>query len=89
MYLRQTSARLAQLARQFPAVLILGGRQVAESLAGRVGILELSPLTVQEAGTGDAPAPDYRTLWLCAGFPDAPSVTHRGFDKSVTWLPGQ
>ena len=157
MHLRQSSARLAQLARQFPAVLILGARQVgkttlarqvfsdfayldledpatralfsedprfqldarqskglildeaqrlpivfdalrgaidadrkrmgrfvilgsaqpalvrqvAESLAGRVGILELAPLTVQEASTGEAPVADYRTLWLCGGFPDA------------------
>jgi len=157
MYLRQSSTRLAQLARQFPAILILGARQVgkttlarqvfadftyldmedpatralfaedprfqldarqgtglildeaqrlpsmfdalrgavdsdrqrmgrfvilgsaqpalvrqvAESLAGRVGILELDPLTVQEASTGESPVTDYRTLWLCGGFPDA------------------
>ena len=164
MYLRQSSIRLAQLARQFPAVLILGARQVgkttlarqvfsdftyldledpatralfaedprfqldarqskglildeaqrlpivfdalrgaidadrqrmgrfvilgsaqpalvrqvAESLAGRVGVLELSPLTVQEASTGDAPVADYHTLWLCGGFPDALGAAARG-----------
>jgi len=53
-------------------------RQVAESLAGRVGILELTPLTVQEASTGNAPVADYHQLWLCSGFPDALGAAARG-----------
>jgi len=35
MYLRQSSTRLAQLARQFPAVLILGARQVGKTTLAR------------------------------------------------------
>ena len=53
-------------------------RQVSESLAGRVGILDLSPLTVQETATGDAPIQDYRQVWLAGGFPDALGAASRG-----------
>jgi predicted AAA+ superfamily ATPase len=53
-------------------------RQVAESLAGRVGILELAPLTVQEASTGSQPVEDFEQLWLCGGFLDALGVAGRG-----------
>lgn len=53
-------------------------RQVAESLAGRVGILELPPLTAQEAATGSQPVPDFQQLWLCGGFPDALGAAARG-----------
>jgi len=53
-------------------------RQVAESLAGRIGILELPPLTVQEASTGDAAITDYRQLWLTGGYPDALTAASRG-----------
>jgi uncharacterized protein len=53
-------------------------RQVAESLAGRVGILELAPLTVQESSTGDTPVTDYRHNWLAGGFPDALGAARRG-----------
>jgi predicted AAA+ superfamily ATPase len=45
-------------------------RKISESLAGRVGILELDPLTAAEAATGDQ-ARDWRHLWLQGGFPDA------------------
>ena len=45
-------------------------RGIAESLAGRVAVVELDPLAVAEAGTGDAPQ-GWRTLWLKGGFPDA------------------
>jgi len=48
-------------------------RQVSESLAGRIGILELSPLTVLETVVQD-----YRELWLTGGFPDAFSAATRG-----------
>jgi predicted AAA+ superfamily ATPase len=53
-------------------------RQVAESLAGRVGILELAALTVQETCTGDAPIADYRQVWLSGGYPDALAAAGRG-----------
>jgi hypothetical protein len=45
-------------------------RQVSESLAGRVGILELDPLTAQEVTTG-AEAKRWEEVWLHGGFPDA------------------
>ncbi len=53
-------------------------RQVAESLAGRVGILELAPLTLQETSTGDTPITDYRPVWLSGGYPDALAAAGRG-----------
>lgn len=53
-------------------------RQVAESLAGRVGILELPPLTVKEAGTGSQAVTDFQQLWLCGGFPDALGAAAHG-----------
>lgn len=64
---RQRMGRFVILGSAQPTLI----RQVAESLAGRVGILELSPLTLQEAATGTAPITDYRQLWLSGGFPDA------------------
>ncbi|NWG30608.1 MAG: ATP-binding protein [Rhodocyclaceae bacterium] len=45
-------------------------RGVSESLAGRVGILELEPLTAAEAGAGSDPLP-WQRLWLAGGFPAA------------------
>jgi hypothetical protein len=45
-------------------------RRVSESLAGRVGILELDPLTVAETAPG-RPRRDWRALWLAGGFPGA------------------
>lgn len=45
-------------------------RGVSESLAGRVGILELDPLTAVEARRG-TPRVTWRRLWLAGGFPDA------------------
>jgi uncharacterized protein len=45
-------------------------RQISESLAGRIGILELDPLTAAEAATGDRAA-DLQQVWLQGGFPDA------------------
>ncbi len=45
-------------------------RGVSESLAGRVGILDLDPLCATEVATGE-PALDWPTLWLRGGFPDA------------------
>src|SRR5215510_14530909 len=45
-------------------------RGVSESLAGRVGILELEPLVTVEVQRG-APRLGWRRLWLTGGFPDA------------------
>lgn len=45
-------------------------RSISESLAGRVGVIELSPLMMQEISSG-IPHYDYRTAWLKGGFPDA------------------
>jgi uncharacterized protein len=45
-------------------------RKVSESLAGRIGILELDPLTVSETLSG-TPKRGWKTLWLRGGFPDA------------------
>lgn len=42
--------------------------QSAESLAGRIRYLEMTPLTIAEAG---ATPGDLRRLWLRGGFPDA------------------
>lgn len=56
--------------------LILGSAQpalvrgISETLAGRIGILELEPLTAAEGLTG-RPKKTWQDLWLCGGFPDA------------------
>jgi len=71
---RQSMGRFVLLGSAQPALV----RQVAESLAGRVGILELPPLTAAEANSGDQPVADYRQLWLCGGFPDALGAGPRG-----------
>lgn len=71
---RQRMGRFVVLGSAQPTLV----RQVAESLAGRVGILELSPLTALEACSGDQPVTDYQQLWLCGGFPDALNATARG-----------
>ncbi|MDP1527076.1 MAG: ATP-binding protein [Rhodocyclaceae bacterium] len=62
--------------QRYGAFVLLGSvqpmlvRGVAESLAGRVGILELDPLTALEAGGGPTPLP-WQRVWLAGGFPDA------------------
>jgi predicted AAA+ superfamily ATPase len=45
-------------------------RAVAESLAGRAAVVELDPLTADEAAHG-VPGADWRSVWLKGGFPDA------------------
>jgi predicted AAA+ superfamily ATPase len=45
-------------------------RGIAESLAGRIAVIELDPLAACEAATGDRPF-DWRSVWLRGGFPDA------------------
>jgi hypothetical protein len=63
---RQAKGRFLLLGSAQPTLV----RQVSESLAGRVGILELEPLTLAEARTGDEPR-DWGQVWLRGGFPDA------------------
>ena len=45
-------------------------RGVSESLAGRIGIIELDPLLASEAATGPRPRA-WKELWLRGGFPGA------------------
>src|SRR6185369_10823313 len=45
-------------------------RRVSETLAGRIGILELDPLSAAEARTGRE-SKNWEDVWLCGGFPDA------------------
>ena len=78
---RQRMGRFIILGSSQPALV----RQVAESLAGRVGILELSALTVQETSTGDTPLTDYRQNWLAGGFPDALGAAQRGGNFRDWW----
>jgi predicted AAA+ superfamily ATPase len=62
--------------KQFGRFLILGSaspqliRSISESLAGRIGILELDPLTAAEIRTAP-PSLSVDDLWLRGGFPDA------------------
>lgn len=56
-------------------------RGVSESLAGRVGILELEPLTAAEAAGGPAPLP-WQRLWLAGGFPDAVTGDFREWQEA-------
>ena len=63
---RRLNGRFLILGSAQPSLL----RQVSETLAGRVGILELDPLTAHEAGSG-VPRRSWRDVWLQGGFPDA------------------
>ena len=63
---RQANGRFVLLGSAQPGLV----RGIAESLAGRVAIVELDPLTACEALTGNAPQ-GWRMLWLKGAFPDA------------------
>lgn len=78
---RQAMGRFVILGSTQPTLV----RQVAESLAGRVGILELSPLTLQEISTGETLETDLQRLWLCGGFPDALGAAARGGHYRDWW----
>lgn len=78
---RQRMGRFIILGSSQPTLI----RQVSESLAGRVGILELSPLTVAESSSGDAPIPGYQQNWLAGGFPDALGAATRGGNFRDWW----
>src|SRR5207247_123147 len=63
---RSRKGRFLLLGSAQPALV----RGVSETLAGRVGILELDPLTAQEARTGRE-RKSWQDVWLRGGFPDA------------------
>jgi len=63
---RRSAGRFIVLGSAQPALV----RGIAESLGGRVAVVELDPLSACEAATGEHPA-DWRALWLKGGFPDA------------------
>lgn len=63
---RRVNGRFIVLGSAQPAVV----RGVSESLAGRVAIVDLDPLTASECLTGESPRV-WQELWLKGGFPDA------------------
>ncbi len=59
-------------------------RQSGESLAGRIGYLELDPLDVREIAPAGGPSPDMLTrLWLRGGLP--PSFLAPSDEASAVW----
>ena len=77
---RRENGRFIVLGSTQPALI----QQVAESLAGRIGILELDPLTATEAASGGQPQ-DWRNIWLSGGFPDALHAYERGGSFRDWW----
>lgn len=69
---RSETSRFLLLGSAQPALV----RQVSESLAGRVGILDIDPLTAAEARAGE-PVRSMESVWLHGGFPDALLGSHR------------
>ena len=63
---RKQNGRFLLLGSAHPSLI----RKVSESLAGRVGILQLDPFTVAEVA-GKTPQRALQNLWLRGGFPDA------------------
>ncbi|MFN0060601.1 MAG: ATP-binding protein [Planctomycetota bacterium] len=63
---RKRNGRFLILGSSHPALI----QHVAESLAGRVAMLDLDPLAVREIGGAD-PGVRLPELWLRGGFPDA------------------
>ena len=63
---RRTMGRFILLGSAQPSLV----KGVSESLAGRVGILELDPLTAAEVQSGRQRRP-WMEVWLRGGFPDA------------------
>ena len=63
---RKRNGRFLLLGSAHPSLI----RQVSESLAGRVGILDLDPFTMSEVA-GKSPRRALPDLWLRGGFPDA------------------
>ena len=63
---RQRNGRFVILGSAQPSLV----RGVAESLAGRIAVVDLDPLSACEAESGERPC-GWRDLWLKGGFPDA------------------
>ena len=63
---RRVNGRFVLLGSAQPTLL----KHVSETLAGRIGILELDPLTVMEVLPG-SPRRRWTDIWLRGGFPDA------------------
>ncbi len=63
---RQRNGRFLLLGSAQPSLI----RHASESLAGRVGLIDLDPLVAAETRKG-APPVDWPRLWLCGGFPGA------------------
>lgn len=63
---RSESGRFVVLGSAQPTLV----RGVSESLAGRAAVIDLDPLTAQEAGQGPDAVP-WTDVWLKGGFPDA------------------
>lgn len=68
---RSRNARFVVLGSAQPDLV----RSASESLTGRAGFLDLSPLTAGEAAHGRSPR-GWRELWLKGGFPDALGENH-------------
>lgn len=64
---RSSFGRFIVLGSAQPALV----RGVSESLAGRAAVIELDPLTAEEAAQGGPGAATWSQLWLRGGFPDA------------------
>jgi uncharacterized protein len=71
---RSSFGRFIVLGSAQPALV----RGVSESLAGRAAVIELDPLTAQEAVQGGPGAASWPQLWLKGGFPDALRGPSRG-----------
>jgi predicted AAA+ superfamily ATPase len=74
---RKTNGRFLLLGSARPTLV----RRISESLAGRVAVLELDPLTAGEVSAGET-ALDYSRVWLHGGFPDALSGSFRAWWES-------
>jgi predicted AAA+ superfamily ATPase len=67
---RRRNGRFLLLGSVSPALM----REVSESLAGRLALVELTPFLL-----GEVPAPARSRLWLKGGFPDGGVLGGRGF----------
>lgn len=70
---RRRNGRFLLLGSVSPALM----SEVSESLAGRLALVELTPLLLDELGT-DA---SRQRLWLCGGFPDGGVLRPRAFPR--------
>jgi hypothetical protein len=62
---RRKNGRFLILGSAQPSLL----REASETLAGRIGVMELDPLTTSE--TGSPPRRSWQQVWLQGGFPEA------------------